>query len=336
MKVTTRGGATAAGLLLAATLLLTMLTGCEEAVEQPSEESGPTTAPDDTPRPPKAKPTSPKPAHGATGVTRNTNLEWSATSGATSYRVYFGTDSTPDGGELKGNLVETTFDPETLEYGTIYYWRVDSKNEVGTITGDVWRFTTEATPVPKPAKATAPKPAHEATEVSRDTTLEWTAATGAMSYDVYFGTVSSPDSSERHGEQTVTTFEPDTLKYDTTYYWRVDTKNPGGTTTGDVWSFTTKAKPAEKATNPQPADGATNVSILKDLSWSAADGATSYVVHFGIVPSPVIDEQQPEQTVTMLDVTLAHNTTYYWQVDTKNEGGTTTGDVWSFTTGASQ
>ena len=41
MKVTTRGGATAAGLLLAATLLLTMLTGCEEAVEQPSEESGP-------------------------------------------------------------------------------------------------------------------------------------------------------------------------------------------------------------------------------------------------------------------------------------------------------
>lgn len=110
MKVTTRGGATAAGLLLAATLLLTMLTGCEEAVEQPSEESGPTTAPDDTPRPPKAKPTAPKPAHGATGVTRNTNLEWSATSGATSYRVYFGTDSTPDGGELKGNLVETTFD----------------------------------------------------------------------------------------------------------------------------------------------------------------------------------------------------------------------------------
>ena len=241
MRMTTRYGATAAGLLLAVLLL----TGCGEAVDKPSTESGPTpAAPDDTPRPPKAKPTDPIPAHGATGVTLNTNLEWSAAAGATSYQVYFGTDPTPDGDELKGDQAETTFDPETLEYNTIYYWRVDSKNEVGTITGDVWRFRTEATPVPKPAKGTTPDPTHNATEVSRTTNLEWTAATGATSYDVYFGTASSPGSNELQGEQTVTTLEPDTaLKYDTTYYWRVDTKNDGSPTTGDVWSFTTVGQP---------------------------------------------------------------------------------------------
>ena len=322
----------AAGLLLATLLLLT---GCEEVVETPSKENGPTTAPDDTPRPPKAKPTDPKPAHGATGVALNTNLKWSAASGATSYQVYFGTDPTPDGGELKGDQPETTFDPDKLEHNTIYYWRVDSKNEVGTITGDVWRFRTEAIPIPEPEKATNPKPAHDATEVSRYTALEWSAAPRATSYDVYFGTASSPGSNEPQGEQTGTTLEPDTaLKYDTTYYWRVDTKNAGGTTTtGDVWSFTTEAKPASKATNPQPEHGATNVDILADLLWSEAPGATHYVVYFGTARSPGNDELQGEQTVTERDVTLEHNTTYYWRVDTKNEGDTiTTGDVWSFTT----
>ena len=327
MRMTTRG-ATAAGPLLAVLLLLT---GCEEVVEKPSKETGSTTAPDDTPRPPKGKPTGPQPAHGETGVTLNTNLKWSAAAGATSYQVYFGTDSTPDSSELKGDQAETTFDPGKLEYDTIYYWQVDSKNKVGTITGDVWRFRTEAIPIPKPEKATSPEPAHDATEVSLDTTLEWSAAPRATSYDVYFG-ASSPG--ELQGEQTGTTLKPDTaLKYDTTYYWRVNTKNAGGTTTGDVWSFTTKAEPAQKATNPKPEHDATNVSILDNLSWSAATGATHYVVYFGTARSPGGNELSDEQTGTKSSVKLKYNTTYFWRVNTKNEGGTITiGDVWSFTT----
>ena len=39
-------------------------------------------------------------------------------------------------------------------------------NEIGTITGDVWRFRTKATPPSKPAKATNPGPTHEAIGVS--------------------------------------------------------------------------------------------------------------------------------------------------------------------------
>jgi hypothetical protein len=73
-----------------------------------------------------------------------TDLSWTAGAAATSHDVYFGTDSTPDSTEFKGNQTTTTFDPGTLAYSTTYYWRIDEKNSIGTTTGDVWSFTTAA------------------------------------------------------------------------------------------------------------------------------------------------------------------------------------------------
>ncbi|MHC4394689.1 MAG: fibronectin type III domain-containing protein [Planctomycetota bacterium] len=86
----------------------------------------------------------PNPANGTTGVSVGVNLSWTAGSDADSHNVYFGTDSTPDGGELQGNQTGTTFDPGTLANGTTYYWRIDEVNAAGTTTGVVWSFTTEA------------------------------------------------------------------------------------------------------------------------------------------------------------------------------------------------
>ena len=154
-----------------------------------------------------------------------------------------------------------------------------------------------------------------------------------MSYQVYFGTASSPGSNELHGEQTGTTFSPVmTLKYGTTYYWRVDSKNAGGTTSGEVWSFTTEVQPPPKATGPQPEDGATNVPIHDDLEWDDAPGATSYIVYYGTAPSLSSAELNEVRDGTRFDATLKYGPTYYWRVDSENDGGVTTGDVWSFTT----
>ena len=75
--------------------VLLLLTGCEEAAKKPPMEP----PPDDTPRPPAGKPTDSKPAHEATRVTLDTNLEWSSADSSTSYVVYFGTDPTPDGAD---------------------------------------------------------------------------------------------------------------------------------------------------------------------------------------------------------------------------------------------
>ncbi|MBI4578489.1 MAG: cellulase family glycosylhydrolase [Planctomycetes bacterium] len=88
-----------------------------------------------------------------------------------------------------------------------------------------------------PAKAANPNPSHQATYVATDADLSWSAASGAASYDVYFGTTSP---GAPRGNQTSTAFDPGPLAYDTTYCWRIDSVGANGTTTGDVWSFTTR------------------------------------------------------------------------------------------------
>ncbi len=283
-----------------------------------------------------SKPTNPSPSSGATNQSRNVDLSWSNGGGATSYKVYFGTDSSPDGGELQGTQSGTSFNLGTLSYSTTYYWRIDAINSAGTTTGNVWHFTTEAEPVSLPSKSTSPGPGNGATNQSRNVDLSWSNGGGATSYNVYFGTDPTPDSGESQGSQSGTSFNLGTLSYSTTYYWRIDPVNSAGTTTGNVWSFTTESEPVSlpsKSTSPGPGNGATNQSINVDISWSNGGGATSYNVYFGTDPTPDSGESQGSQSGTSFNLgTLSYSTTYYWRIDAVNSAGTTTGNVWSFTT----
>jgi hypothetical protein len=276
---------------------------------------------------PPGQATNPSPATGATSVSITADLSWTAGSGTTSHDVYFGTTSP---GTFQGNQTAATFDTGTMAYSTTYYWRIDEKNAVGTTTGVVWSFTTAAT-LPPPGQATTPNPANAATGIGVTNDLSWTAGSGATSHDVYFGTTSP---GTLRGNQTATTYDTGTMAYSTTYYWRIDEKNAVGTTTGVVWSFTTAAvAPPGQATTPNPANGATGIGITNDLSWTAGSGATSHDVYFGTTSPGTL---RGNQTATTYDTgTMVNTTTYYWRIDEKNAGGTTTGVVWSFTTAAS-
>ncbi|MHC4642200.1 MAG: right-handed parallel beta-helix repeat-containing protein [Planctomycetota bacterium] len=100
----------------------------------------------------------------------------------------------------------------------------------------------------------------------------------------------------------------------------------------DVISVKGKGKPDKyaQATNPDPPDGATNVDIHADLSWTQAPEATSHDVYFGTAsPPPFIGNQT---MTTFGPGTMDSKTTYYWRIDEINKWGTTTGQTWSFTT----
>ena len=170
---------------------------------------------------------SPSPANSASNVATNTTLSWTSGAGATSHNVYFGTANPPPS---QGNQSGTSFNPGTLAASTIYYWRIDEVGGSGTVTGDLWSFTTQS------GKAYNPSPANSASNVATNATLSWTASAGAISHDVYFGTT-SPGTFRIN--QAGTTYSPGTLANSTTYYWRIDEVGGSGTITGDVWSFTT-------------------------------------------------------------------------------------------------
>ncbi len=92
--------------------------------------------------------------------------------------------------------------------------------------------------------------------------------------------------------------------------------------------------PPGQATNPNPANGAPDVWPDSNLSWTAGDSAESSNVYFGTDPTPDSGEFKGNRTGTTYDPgTMAENTTYYWRIDSVNTYDTTTGVVWSFTTG---
>ncbi len=187
------------------------------------------------------------PSNNATGVPTSATLTWGASSGAASYDVYFGTSSRP---ALATNTAGTSYAPGTLSAGTVYYWQVAAKNSGGSTASATWSFTTQGSAPPAPALIS---PANGAAGVSLTPTVNWTAATGATSYDVHFGTVSPPPLATNTAG---TSYAPGTLSAGTVYYWQVVAKNSGGSTASATWSFTTQGSAPPAPALISPANGA--------------------------------------------------------------------------------
>ena len=103
-----------------------------------------------------------------------------------------------------------------------------------------------------------PNPADGATSVDVNTDLSWTGGPGtSITYDVYFGTTSPP--LKVTGNHSGTTYDPSTLSYQTTYYWKIVAwDDQGNFAEGPIWHFTTLANPNNAPNLPEiagPAKG---------------------------------------------------------------------------------
>ena len=94
-----------------------------------------------------------------------------------------------------------------------------------------------------------PSPADHATGVSINADLSWIGgdpdAEDIVTYNVYFGTNSTPPLIETIGpyaaNQTSISYDPGTLSYNTTYYWKIVARDDHGVTKeGSLWDFTTE------------------------------------------------------------------------------------------------
>lgn len=199
---------------------------------------------------PPSQPSNPTPTNAATNVSTAPTLSWSCTDpdgDALTYDVYLDTNSTPTT-LLTQNSTSTSYTiTQALNYNTTYYWKVVAKDGKGGVTaGPVWSFTTMSKPNQPPSQPSNPNPADGATNVSTTPTLSWTCTDpdgDTLTYDIYFGTSSTPPLVASN--HTSSSYNPGTLQYNTTYYWKVVAKDgKGGETAGPIWSFTTLSLPS--------------------------------------------------------------------------------------------
>jgi hypothetical protein len=185
-------------------------------------------------------------------------------------------------------------------------------------------------------QATQPQPRNESILEASPQTLSWFPGEGTVSQTVYFGEnledVTVGADGTRLGTADANTLTLDLpLEVGKTYYWRVETTNAEGVVAGDVWYFELKST---QATAPSPPDGMKWMDPNTTLTWEPGLDAQTNVVYFSQnradVENGVAGKNAADSTHNPGD--LAEDTTYYWRIDSKSDGTTVPGPVWSFTT----
>ena len=213
------------------------------------------------PCPTPGMPSNPSPSDGATNISINPMLSWSACSNTESYNVYFGTSFNPP---YLGNTANLNYALNNLASNTTYFWRIVAMNNCDNFTnGPVWSFKTGCQ---SPGAPFNPSPKDDGIVVGDATILNWNSSY-SDSFDVYFGTSSNPPFL---GNTTNASYNIDNLPPHTNFFWKVVAKNNCGySVPGAVWSFATAP------TNPYSASNWTNVDPpYVSSNWSL------YGVHF--------------------------------------------------------
>ena len=152
--------------------------------------------------------------------------------------------------------------------GGFYYLEEDT--QVSDIPDDPYIVPVGTTNRP-PNQPKNPSPNNGASSVGTDITLSWTGGDpdgDPVTYDVYFGIDSTPDSSELVSNDQISTSynPPGLLNDDTDFFWKIVSKdNQGHTVTGPTWSFSTGDQ------EPEPPSGILIVGNPKNGRYVTSD-----------------------------------------------------------------
>jgi fibronectin type 3 domain-containing protein len=247
----------------------------------------------------------------AAASTSNVTISWGSILGAMGYTVSRSTTSGGNYTALTGNLSNTTtaFSDTTATNGTKYYYVVTATNGEDTSANSV---EVNATPLAAPTGVTA-------TPGNGNVSLSWGTVTGAANYTVQRSTTSGSGYVTVATNVSATTYKDTTTANNTTYYYRVIAANGSGSSGGSTQASATPEPPAPATpTGVAATAGNGNVS----LSWTAASGATSYVVSRTTTTGVGYTVQAAGLgTPSYFDTAVTNGTTYYYVVAASNSGG---------------
>ncbi|MBM4176054.1 MAG: T9SS type A sorting domain-containing protein [Ignavibacteria bacterium] len=208
--------------------------------------------------------------------------------------------------------------------------------------GHYWDGTTNVSGVltvnpSAPSSPTLLSPTNGATGQSTTLTLSWNASSGASTYrlqvatDNGFSNIIFNDSTISGTSQQISS-----LSAGTTYYWRVNAKNAGGTSSySSIWNFTTAVGTPAVPTLLSPANGSINQPTTLTMSWSASSGASFYVIQVATdsLFSTIVYKDTIFLGTSIQISSLLAGKKYYWHVNASNTSGTSAySATWNFTT----
>jgi hypothetical protein len=198
---------------------------------------------------------------------------------------------------------------------------------------DIGAFESGGSAVPPtspPASVQPTVPTDGATGVLLQSSLSWTAASTAVSYQIQVSVGSAFTSNAIDASGILgTSFPISTLTAGTVYFWRVRASNPGGP---GPWSavrkFTTVSTTGGAVVPAAvqlalPATGATGIVMQSALTWTATSTAATYQVQVSVgaaFSNNTIDVSGVTVTSYSLSA-LAGGTVYYWRVRAANTAG---------------
>lgn len=267
-----------------------------------------------------APPPPPAPPTGFTATTVSSsqiNLNWTASSGATSYNVKRATVSGGPYTTIATGVTSTGYSDTGLSASTTYYYVVSAVNAGGQSANSAQASATTLSGGSVPA---APM-GLAATAGNAQVALSWTASSGATSYRIKRATVSGGPYMTI-ATNTTTSFTNTSLVNGTTYYYVVSAVNAIGEGAN---SAQVSATPSAGSLPPAPTGltvTLTGNNTDVRLNWTAVSGANSYKVKRATVNGGPYTLIASPSTNTYTDTgSKTQGTTYYYVVSTVNVTG---------------
>ena len=239
----------------------------------------------------------------ATGGKGQITLAWTASPGATSYKISRG--AAAGAHAALATVATNSYTDAAAPAGATSYYVVVASNPAG-----------DSPPSSEASALTAPPPPTALTAslwTQTGLTLSWTASPGAATYAVARGT--APGGEGAPGPSTAgTSLADSSLSPGTSYFYVVTATNASGTSDASP-ELSTVTVPGNPALTAAPGDG------FVALGWPAVQGATLYDVFQSASSGGTYNGIGSTAKVTF-NVTVPNGTTAYFRIDAHNASGT--------------